>query len=125
MNSFSGAWTSLNFYKAYLFGFETLVFTTSGILSIHNQLVTTQRERKTLRFPLSGNRGYHSNRSVPFRAVTRHHGEFSVMGTIFNPAVREATKPVPDTHSAKIEYAHTYFPPIVTLLGELTADRWR
>ncbi len=76
-------------------------------------------------FPLSGNQGYHSNWSVPFRAVTRHHGEFSVMGTIFNPAMREATKPVPDTHSAKIEYAHTYFPPIVTLLGELTADRWR
>ncbi len=44
------------------------------------------------------------------------------MGTIFNPAVREATKPVPDTHTAKIEYAHTYFPPIATLLGELTAD---
>ncbi len=45
------------------------------------------------------------------------------MGTIFNPAVREATKPVPDTHSAEIEYAHTHFPPIVKLLGELTADR--
>ncbi len=72
-----------------------------------------------------GTEGYHSNRSVPFRAVTRHHREFSVMGTIFNPAVREATKPVPDTHSAKIEYAHTHFPPIVMLLGELTANRWR
>ncbi len=94
-----------------------------------NRILNTIRlessEHGDVSFPLSGNRGYHSNRSVPFRAVTRHHGEFSVMGTIFNPAVREATKPVPDTHSAKIEYAHTYFPPIVTLLGELTADRWR
>ncbi len=25
MSRFKGAWTSLNFYKAYLFGFETLV----------------------------------------------------------------------------------------------------
>ncbi len=31
----------------FLFGFETLVFATSGILSMHNQLVTLQRERKT------------------------------------------------------------------------------
>ncbi len=29
-----GAWQSLNFDKEYLFGFETLVFTTSGILSM-------------------------------------------------------------------------------------------
>ncbi len=36
-----------NFDKEYLFGFETLVFATSGISSIHNQLVTLQRERKT------------------------------------------------------------------------------
>ncbi len=41
-----GAWQNLNFYKEYLFGFETLVFATSGILSMHNQLVTLQRERK-------------------------------------------------------------------------------
>ncbi len=34
--------TSLNFDKEYLFGFET----TSGILSMHKQLVTLQRERK-------------------------------------------------------------------------------
>ncbi len=38
---------SLNFDKEYLFGFETLVFATSGILSLHNQLVTHLRERKT------------------------------------------------------------------------------
>uniref|UniRef100_A0A672LK17 Uncharacterized protein n=1 Tax=Sinocyclocheilus grahami TaxID=75366 RepID=A0A672LK17_SINGR len=35
---FRGAWQSLNFDKEYLFGFETLVFATSGILSMHNQL---------------------------------------------------------------------------------------
>ncbi len=46
MSRFRGAWTSLNFYKEYLFGFETLVFATLGILSIHEQLVTLQRERK-------------------------------------------------------------------------------
>jgi len=39
-----GAWTSLNFDKEYLFGFEALVFVTSEILSMHNQLVTLQRE---------------------------------------------------------------------------------
>ncbi len=33
-------------YKEYLFGFETLVFATLGIFSMHNQLVTLQRERK-------------------------------------------------------------------------------
>ncbi len=47
MRLFRGAWQSLNFDKEYLFGFETLVFATSGILSMHNQLVTLQRERKT------------------------------------------------------------------------------
>ncbi len=40
------AWTSLNFYREYLFGFETLVFATSEILSMHEQLVTLQREIK-------------------------------------------------------------------------------
>ncbi len=47
MSHFRGAWQSLNFYKEYLFGFETLVFATSGILSMHKQHVTLQRERKT------------------------------------------------------------------------------
>ncbi len=42
-----GAWTSLNFYKEYLFGFETLVFATLGISSVHEQLVTLKRESKT------------------------------------------------------------------------------
>ncbi len=45
--AFKGAWQSLNFDKEYLFVFETLVFATSGILSMHNQLVTLQRESKT------------------------------------------------------------------------------
>ncbi len=44
MSRFRGAWTSLNFDKEYLFGFETLVFATSGILYMHNQLVTLQRK---------------------------------------------------------------------------------
>ncbi len=44
MNRFRRAWQSLNFDKEYLFGFETLVFATSGIVSIHKQLVTLQRE---------------------------------------------------------------------------------
>ncbi len=41
-----GAWQSLKFDKEYLFSFETLFFATSGILSMHNQLVTLKRERK-------------------------------------------------------------------------------
>uniref|UniRef100_A0A672M8W9 AP-5 complex subunit beta-1 n=1 Tax=Sinocyclocheilus grahami TaxID=75366 RepID=A0A672M8W9_SINGR len=41
MSHFRGAWQSLNFDKEYLFGFETLVFATSGILSMHNQLHPT------------------------------------------------------------------------------------
>ncbi len=47
MSRFRRAWMSLNFDKEYLFGFETLVFATSGIVSMHNQLVTPQRESKT------------------------------------------------------------------------------
>ncbi len=35
MSRFRRTWTSLNFYKEYLFGFETLVFVTSGILYMH------------------------------------------------------------------------------------------
>ncbi len=37
----SGERGSLSFDKEYLFCFETLVFTASGILSMHNQLVTS------------------------------------------------------------------------------------
>ncbi len=43
MSCFRRAWQNLNFYKEYLFGFETLVFATSGILSMHKQIVTLQR----------------------------------------------------------------------------------
>ncbi len=41
---FRGAWQIRNFYKEYLFGFETLVFATLGTSSMHEQLVTLQRE---------------------------------------------------------------------------------
>ncbi len=37
---FRKAWQSLNFYKEYLFVFETLVFATLQILYMHKQLVT-------------------------------------------------------------------------------------
>ncbi len=40
------AWQSLNFYKEYLFGFETLIFATSGILYMHKQLVILQKKAK-------------------------------------------------------------------------------
>ncbi len=46
MSRFRWAWTSLNFYKEYLFGFETYVFATSGIISTHNQLVKVVPKRK-------------------------------------------------------------------------------
>ncbi len=48
MSHFRGAWQSLNFDKEYLFGFETLVFATSGILSIHNQPVTLPKRKENL-----------------------------------------------------------------------------
>ncbi len=41
-----GSGRVLTFYKEYLFCFETLVFATSWISSMHEQLVTLQRERK-------------------------------------------------------------------------------
>ncbi len=40
MSSFRGAWQSLNFDKENLFGFETLIFATVQILSMHKQIVT-------------------------------------------------------------------------------------
>ncbi len=43
---FRRAWQSLNFYKEYLFGFETLVFVTSGILSIYAQTACNTPKRK-------------------------------------------------------------------------------
>ncbi len=47
MSRFREEWQNLKFDKEYLFNFETVVFATSGILSMHNQLVTLQRESKT------------------------------------------------------------------------------
>uniref|UniRef100_A0A672RF13 UDP-glucose glycoprotein glucosyltransferase 2 n=1 Tax=Sinocyclocheilus grahami TaxID=75366 RepID=A0A672RF13_SINGR len=41
-------WLTLNFYKEYLFGFETLVFATLQIFFMHQEFVTLQRERKNL-----------------------------------------------------------------------------
>ncbi len=49
----------------------------NGSLSSFHE--TSRRILCDVSFPLSGNRGYDSNRSVPFRAFTRHQGEFSVM----------------------------------------------
>jgi len=46
MRRFRGAWLTLNFYKEYFFGFETLVFATLQIFFMHQELVTLQRERK-------------------------------------------------------------------------------
>ncbi len=44
MSRFRGAWQSLNFDKEYIFGFETLVFATSGILSMHEQLTPKRKQ---------------------------------------------------------------------------------
>ncbi len=43
MRRFRSVWTSLNFDKEYLFGFEALDLVISAILSIHVQLVTKQK----------------------------------------------------------------------------------
>ncbi len=48
---FIKTWTSLNSYKQDLFGFETLVFATLGILYLHKQLVTLQREKNMTHEP--------------------------------------------------------------------------
>ncbi len=60
--------------------------------------------------------------AFPYRAVTRHHGDFSVMGTILNPAVREATKPYPQSTADRIRNVDTSHNS--DAVGELTADRW-
>ncbi len=44
MSRFRKAWQSLNFYKEYLFGFETLVFATLGILSMLSACNTPKRK---------------------------------------------------------------------------------
>ncbi len=40
-----GAWQSLSFDKEYLFGFKSLVFATSGILSMNNQLHSKEKAK--------------------------------------------------------------------------------
>ncbi len=47
MSRFRGRGRVLTLIKNISFGFETLVFATSGILSMHEQLVTLQREITT------------------------------------------------------------------------------
>ncbi len=61
---------------------------------------------------------------VPSRAFMRHHGEFSILGTLFNPTVREATSSLYKLHTSE-DRTHTQFPPIAILEGGLVADRWR
>ncbi len=52
MSHFRGTWQSLNFYKEYLFGFETLVFATSEILSAQSACNTPKRKLEiTLYYP--------------------------------------------------------------------------
>ncbi len=52
---------------------------------------------------LSGNRGYDSNRSVPFRAFTRHHREFLHYGNaIQSRRERGCGQPVPVTQRGSI-----------------------
>ncbi len=46
MSRFREAWQNLNFDNKYLFCFKTLVFATSGILSMRNQLITLQEKAK-------------------------------------------------------------------------------
>ncbi len=50
MSHFRGPWQSLNFDKEYLFGFETLVFATSGILSM--QILKSQKQLDELAIKL-------------------------------------------------------------------------
>ncbi len=72
-------------------------------------------------FPLSGNRVYNSNRRSSLIELSRDITEkFSVMGMIFNPAVREARGSLYKLHTSEIE--HTSFPPIAALIGR--AHSW-
>ncbi len=60
-------------------------------------------DHRDVSFPLSGNRGYDSNRSVPFRAFTRHHGEFLRYGNaIQSRRERGYRQPVPVTQRGRI-----------------------
>ncbi len=67
-------------------------------------------------FPLLGNRGYDSNRRRSLIELSRNITEkLSIMGTIFNPAVREAMGSLYKLHTSEIE--HTPFSPIAALIG--------
>ncbi len=60
-------------------------------------------DHRDVSFLLSGNRGYDSNRSVPFRAFTRHHGEFLRYGNVIQSRrERGYGQPVPDTQRGRI-----------------------
>ncbi len=59
MSHFRRAWRSLNFDKEYLFGFETSVFATLGILSMYNQLCNTPKRKENLK----------SHHMTPFKLI--------------------------------------------------------
>ncbi len=62
-----------------------------------------QRIPKSRCEKLSGNQGYDSNQSVPFRAFTRHHGEFLRYGNaIQSRHERGYGQPVPVTQRGRI-----------------------
>ncbi len=63
----------------------------------------TSSDHRDVSFPLSGNRGYDSNRSVPFQAFTRHHGEFLRYGNVIQSRrERGYGQPVPVTQRDSI-----------------------
>ncbi len=57
MSHFRGARQNLNFDKEYLFGFETLVLATSGILSMHNHWNKNNYRKHTDSRPLKAEPG--------------------------------------------------------------------
>ncbi len=75
-------------------------------------------------FSLTGNWGFDDNRRRSLIELPQDITEkFSVMGTIFNPAVREATGSLYKLHSSEIE--HTSFPPIAALNPRYTKFTYR
>ncbi len=82
------AWSTLNFDKEYLFVFETLIFVTSGILSIHKQLVTLKRERSTLNhiivsgITVTGNHAHQIPITGVLMTATCHHSARAPYNTL-------------------------------------------
>ncbi len=74
------------------------------MIGLSGEIPLVSHSDVTSPFPPSGNGGYASNLDVPF-----------VMGTLFNPAMREATGSLYKLHTREIEY--TSFPPIAVLIG--------